>query len=170
MRNFPALIVLLLVFLAVTAFAVSERQSETDPLPASAELLDRLTDEFLYLEQLAATAEERLGNKVQAQLAGNIADIYQEKNRELCDLIIEREIPAKRDLSKAQRKAIATLIPARGDALNHSFENLLRAEFDTLQTLINQHKGLIEERDISDFVEQVLTTQEQLKNKIGILR
>lgn len=170
MKNFPTLIIFLLVFLAITAFAVSDLPTETDPLPASAELLDRLTDEFQYLEKLAATAEERIHNDIQAQLAGKISDTYQQKNRELCELIIEREIPAKRSMSETQRKAIASLIPVRGKTLNTAFANLIRAEFDTIQTLINRRMGLIEEREVSGFIEQVLITQEHLKNKIGILQ
>lgn len=170
MKNFPTLIVLLLVCLGVTAFAVSDKTTEDHPMPASAELLDRLTDEFLYISELAMTAEDSLHNKVQAQLAGSIAAAYQEKNRELAQLIIDRSIPAKRELSAEQNKAVISLIPTRGDELNHKFVALLQAEFESLKDLMNRQKGLIEEREIADFVEQALIIQDDFNNKIGILQ
>ncbi|WP_099147933.1 hypothetical protein [Flavilitoribacter nigricans] len=139
-------------------------------MPASADLLDRLTDEFQYLVDLSATAAERLDNHIHSQLALKIADNFQQQNRELCRLIIDRDIPAKREVSEEQRKAIVSLIPARDRALNARFESLLRAEFDSLETLINRHKGLIEEREILDFVDQVEITTDNFRNQIEILQ
>lgn len=170
MKNFPAIIVLLFVFVAVTAFAVSDKKKEENPLPASTSLLDRLTDELQFLVQLSETAQSRMDNEVHADLAGDISDAFQKKNRELCLLIIERSIPAKRALSEAHQKAVVSLMPARESELNARFASLLRAEFDTIQTLINRQKGLIEEREVLDFVEQVLITQDHFRDNIGILQ
>jgi hypothetical protein len=170
MKNYPLVIILLLTFLGVTAFAVSDKQAEKSPLPASSRLLDQLTDELLYLEELASTAETRLLNEFHAQLAGDISSTYQKKNREICQLIIAHRIPAKREISEQHEKSIAILLSSRREAMNVEFANLLRAEFDKLDQLIKHQRGLIEDSEIADFVDQLLTTQEDFRQKIGILQ
>lgn len=166
MKNFPLLFVIFLVFIGLTAFAVSDDKAPENPLPASADLLDQLTDEFQYLVELSSTAQDRLNDREHIKLAQSVNGAFLKKNRELCQLIIERNIPAKREISESQQQSIISLIPNRDEKLNTHFIQLMTEEFENIDALIKQQKGLIEEREILYFVDEVLTLQEDFAGQI----
>lgn len=169
MNKLTTLFLAALFFIGVTAFAVSDQDQDRTTPPLSSQFLDQLTDELLYMADLCSTAEDRLSSPVHAELAGQMAAVFQQHNRELCQLIIDRGIPAKRVLSDEQERAVVSLMPLRREILTQRFEQLLRSELDTIQLMIDHQKPLLDEREVLDFVQQLENTRDDFRTKINIL-
>lgn len=171
MKNIPLLLIaFLIICVAVSAFSLNGESPEDKAVSAaSTELFDQLTDDMQYLVELSDALGARVREKQVLELAVEIAGTSQQQNRELCRLAISREMPIRQELSKDHRKRLMSLMMLKGKALTAQADQLLAEHYQSIQAQVQQYRNTIDDPEILSFLDELLKTNQVLRNKIDLL-